>query len=279
MNNESVRHNDPLQLQQMVLFLRAELTKYKNEVNRLRDSDYYSLVLRLERENVQLTNRKKELSMELVKLKRDFEKKTNDYHEDIQMREDQRKKHIASIEVLLKEKHDLRTENKQLVEAIKATKDEFIVYQRDGQERMEADYKASIKNFENQLIDFTQETSKQIDAILEELEKNRRALSESDYVKKYLMKELEEKSNKIERLLEEIASLTEKDRVPLGNGTSSSSEKAIVNAQILAHLDTQVKKVLAQSIDFEKQLDKKLSILHDLEQKLNQLSIEIEDKS
>lgn len=41
------------------LFLRAELTKYKGEVERLRDSDYYSLVLRLERENVQLTNREK----------------------------------------------------------------------------------------------------------------------------------------------------------------------------------------------------------------------------
>lgn len=40
-------------------FLRAELAKYKNEVKKLRDSDYYALVLRLERENVQLTRLKK----------------------------------------------------------------------------------------------------------------------------------------------------------------------------------------------------------------------------
>jgi len=37
MDNDIVKNNDPIQLQQMIIFLRAELAKYKNEVKRLRD--------------------------------------------------------------------------------------------------------------------------------------------------------------------------------------------------------------------------------------------------
>jgi len=108
MENDIVKNNDPIQLQQMIVFLRAELAKYKNEVKRLRDSDYYSLVLRFERENIQLTNQKKELSMELLKLKRDFEKATQNYYDHVQTIEKHKKKQISSIEALLKEKKKLR---------------------------------------------------------------------------------------------------------------------------------------------------------------------------
>ena len=146
MDNESVRNNDPIQLQQMIIFLRAELAKYKNEVERLRDSDYYSLVLRLERENVQLTNREKELTLELIKLKRELEKEATQYQEDIQMREIQRKKHVSSIEALLKDKNDLRMENEQLMGALKAAEDELRSFKKERQEVMVADYKTAIEN-------------------------------------------------------------------------------------------------------------------------------------
>ena len=99
-DNQSVKNNDPIQLQQMIIFLRAELAKYKNEINRLRDSDYYSLVLRLERENVRLTRQNKELSMDRMKLKRMFERESKTYEEDRQKRESQRQKHIASLDLL-----------------------------------------------------------------------------------------------------------------------------------------------------------------------------------
>lgn len=119
MDSEVVKNNDPIQLQQMIIFLRAELAKYKNEVKRLRDSDYYELILRLERENVYLTKSKKDLSMELLKLKRNYEKELQLYNEEMERRELRRKKQIASIESLLKELTELRAENKVLKENIK----------------------------------------------------------------------------------------------------------------------------------------------------------------
>lgn len=162
-------------------------------MERLRDSDYYSLVLRLERENVQLTNREKELTLELIKLKRELEKEVTQYQEDIQMREIQRKKHVSSIEALLKDKNDLRMENEQLMGALKAAEDELRSFKKERQEVMVADYKTAIENLENKLIDFTEITNKQMENIVEELGTTRRELSGSDNINYYLVKEIEEK--------------------------------------------------------------------------------------
>ncbi|WP_107948705.1 hypothetical protein [Lysinibacillus parviboronicapiens] len=276
MDNESVRNNDPIQLQQMIIFLRAELAKYKNEVERLRDSDYYSLVLRLERENVQLTNREKELTLELIKLKRELEKEATQYQEDIQMREIQRKKHVSSIEALLKDKNDLRMENDQLMGALKAAEDELMSFKKERQEVMVADYKTAIENLENKLIDFTEITNKQMENIVEELGTTRRELSGSDNINYYLVKEIEEKRIENDKLLNEIAELNHHIELLSKSNPSLLSGKNILNSQVFSDLDAQVKKILDQSVGFEGQLDAKLRILDDLEQKLNQLAIEIE---
>lgn len=45
MDNESVNMNDTFQMQQLIIFLKAELAKYKNEVTKHQESDYYSLVV------------------------------------------------------------------------------------------------------------------------------------------------------------------------------------------------------------------------------------------
>lgn len=49
----------------------------------------------------------------------------------------------------------------------------------------------------------------------------------------------------------------------------------MMNPEVLTQLDSQVNKVLAQSMDFEKQLNHKLRLLDDLDHKLNELTIEI----
>lgn len=257
MDNDIVKNNDPVQLQQMIIFLRAELAKYKNEVKRLRDSDYYSFVLRLERENVQLTNQKKELSMELLKLKRDYEKETQAYNDDIQTREIHKKKQISSIETLLKEIEELRAENKLL----KDTKVELLSVNTD------VNYKADIAGLENKVSDFTKEISEQMEAIVEAMERSRLEQANSDNLNKYLTKEIEEKSSEIKKLSQQLAD--EKKQISSLNG------KTMIHPEALTQLDAQVNKVLAQSVDFEGQLDHKLRILDEMEQKLNELAIEI----
>lgn len=274
--NESLEHNDPLQSQQMVTFLKAELEKYKSEVDKLRNSDYYSLVLRLERENVQLTSKEKKLSKELFKLKQDFEKETNDFNEAIQSQETQRLKHISSIESLLKDRNDLRTKNKQLSEALKKAQDELGVYKQDRLELREADFKSFIENLEDKLIVYIQETGKQMHSVVEKFEITHKEISETDNVKKYLVKEIEEKSNEIEKLLRELSDVKEPSEDLIGSSSSFLNGKHANNPHILAYVDSQVKKILEQSLDFEDKLDEKLRILDDLELKLNQLTIDID---
>ncbi len=256
-DNDIVKNNDPVQLQQMIIFLRAELAKYKNEVKRLRDSDYYSLILRLERENVQLTKQKKDLSMELLKLKRDHEKKIKTYYEDIQAREIQKKKQLSSIEGLLKELEELRTENKLVKETLKSTKDEFLAVNSD------ANYKTLVDGLENKLNVFTKDISQQMKAIIEAVERSRLEHADLDILNKHLALQIEGKSTEIEKLSD-----VKKQSFSLGR-------KKIMNPEVLTHLDAQVNKVLAQSMDFEKQLNHKLRLLDDLEHKLNELTIDI----
>lgn len=276
MGNEILEYNDPLQSQQMITFLKTELEKYKNEVDKLRNSDYYSLVLRLERENVQLTSKEKKLSKELLKLKHDFEKETNDYNEAIQSQETQRLKHISSIESLLKDRNDLRTKNKQLSEALKKAQGELEVYKQDRLELREADFKSFIENLEDKLVVYIQETGKQMHNVVEKFEMTHKEISETDNVKKYLVNEIEEKSNEIEKLLKKLSDVKEPSEDLIGSSSSFLNGKHANNPQILAYVDSQVKKVLEQSLDFENQLDEKLRILDDLELKLNQLTIDIE---
>lgn len=274
--NESLKNEDPLQLQQMNVFLKAELAKYKNEVDKLRNGDYYSLVLRLERENVQLTSKEKELSKELFKLKKDFEKEVNDYNEAIQSQEKQRVKHISSIDSLLKDRDDLRIKNKQLSEALKKAQDELEVYKQDRLELREADFKSFIENLEDKLIVYIHETGKQMHSVVEKFEMTHKEISETDNVKQYLVKEIEEKSNEIEKLLKELSDVKEPSEDLIGSSSSSLNGKYANNSQALAYVDSQVNKVLEQSKDFEEQLDAKFHILDELELKLNQLTIDIE---
>ncbi|MGG0666814.1 hypothetical protein ABE042_22310 [Viridibacillus arvi] len=261
MDNDIVKSNDPVQLQKMIILLRAELEKYKNEVKRLRDSDYYSLVLRVERENVQLTKQKKELSMELLKQKRDHEKKIKTYYDDIQVREIQQKKQLSSIEGLLKVVEELRAENKLIKETLKSTKAEFLSVNSD------ANYMTLVDGLENKLNVFTRDISQQMKTIIVALERSRIEQTNSDYLNEHLSLEIDGKNTEIEKLSKELADVKKH--------SFSLSGKTMMNPEVLTHLDSQVNKVLAQSMDFEKQLNHKFRLLNDLDHKLNELTIEI----
>ncbi|GED64495.1 hypothetical protein [Lysinibacillus fusiformis] len=236
MDNDIVKNNDPLQLQQMIIFLRAELAKYKNEVKRLRDSDYYALVLRLERENIQLIRLRKDLSMELLKLKRDFDKELEAYDEELQKRELQRKKQIASIESLLKELSELRAENKLLKENIDVSIEE-------------TNYKSMMEALDKRLNDFTIVTGGHMERILETIEQSYRNKVETDSLYEQLVKELETKNLEIEKLTNEI------------KGYKNQSD------------DSRVK--MNESINIDEQIDFRLRMLDELDQKLNELAFEI----
>lgn len=278
MDNESVNMNDSFQMQQLIIFLKAELAKYKNEVTKHQESDYYSLVVRLDEENNQLQNQNKEYSIEILKLKKEFENQTKNHNEIMYAQEEQRLKQIASIENLLKEKGELRALNKQLSDKLKDVQDELDTKNGSSNAIQEINFNGVIENLEQKLFHFTEETGKQITAAIKNLEKVQREENESNQIKTHLVKENEEKSEEIAKLQNEINSLKQQNINSQQSESSLRNGKYAKNTHLLAYLDAQMKKMLEQSIEFEEQLDVKLRILNELEQKLNQLTDEIEGR-
>lgn len=270
--NESIKNKDTFQLQQMILFLKSEIAKYQNEISALKKNDYESLINSLEHENSQLANQKKELSLELMKLKKSFEKEMNTLHEDIQFRETQRIKQVASIEILVKSKNDLQKENSKLTKAIKEAHHELTASKLHWSEKIEKNLIQSVKNIDNTLRNFIQTTEQHLSTIKEELLKNSLETTE---INGYLLKEVKNKSNKIDILMIEIDELKEQHQLKPAPPIDDFSS---LNPKILAHLDNQIQKMFSQSLNFENQLDEKLRILDDLEHKLIQLTNEIDNK-
>ncbi|MEG0385220.1 MAG: hypothetical protein RR642_10740 [Solibacillus sp.] len=277
MDNESVNMNDTFQMQQLIIFLKAELAKYKNEVIKHKESDYYSLVVRLDEENSQLQIQNKEFSLEILKLKKEFENKTKSHNEIMYIQETQRLKQIASIESLLEDKEQLRALNKELADELEATREELNAKVEGTNVIREVDFNAVIESFERKLFHSTEETGKQLTSAFRTFETAQKEGDELNHMNTYLMKENEEKSAEIEKLQDEIIRLKQQNESPpQKNESSLQSGKYAKNTHLLAYLDTQMKKMLEQSIEFEEQLDVKLRILNEIEQKLNQLTDEIE---
>ena len=187
--------------------------------------------------------------MDRMKLKRTFERESKAYEEDRQKREIQRQKHIASIDLLLKEIERLRTENKQLQYTRKHTHQDIAV-----------DDKRAIENLEIQLSTFTKELNEKVNSIMDTLQQD-----DTTNVYDYLVKELAERNDEINRLSIELMEIKNK----------KTNAEAVSNEKALSELNAKIEKIIAQSIDFEEQLEKKVRILDDLEQQLNQLVIEI----
>ena len=230
-DTEKIKNKDTLQLQQMILFLKSELVKCQNEISKLKKSDYYSLVSHLEEENSQLAKQKKELSIELLKLKKAFEKEMNALHEDIQSRETQRIKMVSTIEDLVKSKKDLQTENTKLTKAIEQVHKSKPVLQQ-----FEIDLKKSIENIDSTLQHFILNNGQQFTTIIEELEKNK---NEAIDINHYLLKEIKNKNNQINMLMDEIDQLKEQlHKKP--SSPFAENNTPTIDSKILSHLDTQV---------------------------------------
>ncbi|WP_274308275.1 multidrug ABC transporter ATPase [Solibacillus daqui] len=251
--------------------MKSELVKSQNEIDKFQKNDYYSLAISLEQENNLLTNQKKELSRELLNLKRTFEKEMNKLHEDIQSRENQRLKLISSIRALVQKKNELLEENKKLTKTIKETrKEEVVLPNLHSPEHIAKGYVKAIENIDNTLHDFIQKNSQQLTLINDELLKNR---SEVIDINLYLLKEIKNKSNKIDMLMREIEDLKEQHYKQL---LSFLDNKPTDSSAALPQLDTPVQKELSQATNFEDQLDEKLRILDDLESELNQLAKKVD---
>ncbi|AMQ05004.1 hypothetical protein [Sporosarcina psychrophila] len=290
MNSENVKNNDPLQLQQIIIFLKAELAKYKYEVKKYQDSYHYSLVENLEQENIQLTNEKKELAEELVKLNQEFEKRAIDYKGSVQLQGLQGKRYITSIDSFQKTKTDLLPISKQLAEVINKLKDgantdQHRYKKHDRQvtslHKKLANNKTTIEQLEYKLGDLIQETNKQVHSQLEKLDIANKERTQSEKVRQRLLIEIEEKNNTIGKLQHEISNLKEQNEKH--TVAVAIEEKSLTNKTTIEQLEYKLVDLIQEA---NKQVHSQLEKLdiankeHTQSEKVRQrLLIEIEEKN
>ena len=154
--------------------------------------------------------------------------------------------------------------------------------------------KTTIARLENKLVDLIQEENKQVHSQLEKLDIANKERIQTEKVRQRLLIELEEKNNTIGKLQHEIAdlkeqnekhseaftrlekSLNQKNDSQAGIDSFSSTTTPTIDTETLIQLDHQIKEIVAKSLDYEEKLDAKLLVVNTLEEKLDQLTDEID---
>lgn len=298
MNSEDIQSYDTKQLQQTIIYLKAELAKSTDRLKKYDDTPEYVLIEKLEQEIFQLSNEKDALSDELNKLQEEMEKQMLDYKDRIHLYDMQRKTSLTTINHLEKTATDLRQMNKQLTEVIKVLKDGF----NNDKYRMQkydkqvsslhqklAEYKPTIELLEHNLIHFVEEANKQVYTQIEKLDTTVKDYTQYQKERLDLINQIEQKDITIEELQQELLTVKEQNENELGQKpiippvtdeeSLSSTSISTTAPETFMQLEHQIKEVLGKSLDFEEKLDAKLIIINDLEHKLNQLAIEIDNRT
>lgn len=269
MDNDSVKYKDYFQMQQKIIFLKSELMKYQNEVKKHEESDYYSLAISLEQENAHLKSALKELSIEHNELKFELEKSKINEQEIQSLSEKQQLKQIEIIEATQKEKEELVLANKQLEESLHTIQNELSVMTQNKQTINDTKTMKAIEDLEHQFHDLNYQLTQQSRIIIETLDQKK--LLDVEKLKQYLLQHINEKIDETNTLLMEILKLQKENELLLADYVPPST----LNSQAVSHLKVKLQKILSQSLDFEQQLDTKMRILQDLDQKIKDLSDEI----
>ena len=126
------------------------------------------------------------------------------------------------------------------------------------------------------LLQLERKIKEEITKTLDSDEKWEAKLAVFDDVKQHFIREIEEKNNKIEELQREIAESKEQKEMPVVSTPTVEFDPTSTSETLLL-LERQIKEVLAKSLDYEVKLDAKLDVLNAMENKLDQLTGEIDD--
>ncbi|GGA38341.1 hypothetical protein [Psychrobacillus lasiicapitis] len=288
MNSEDIPSNDTKQLQQTIIYLRAELAKSTERLKKYDEAPDYVLIEKLEQEVFQLSNEKNDLSNELYKLQEEMEKQSLNHKDRINLYEMQRKTAMTTINHLEKTATDLRQMNKQLTEVIKVLKDGFTTdkYRTQKYDKQVtslhqkiAEYKATIEQLEYKLVQLLEEANKQISSKIEKLDITFHDYTQSQNEKQQLINEIEQKNVTIENLQQELLNVKELNQKQGFQAVTEEHFLSVKAPESFVQLEHQINEVIGKSLDSEEKLDAKLNIINDLEHKLNQLATEIDNRT
>ena len=333
MSNAQNLDEQIFQLKQTIMFLKSEITRYQHE---LQHNDYYSLNLNLENENAELKQQGKLLSLELLKLQRNFDKEQENFKNEIQKLKEQKQKNITSIQKFIKEKESLRNDNAQLTKEKNRLLDENAQLTKEKDLLLDENTQLTKEN--NHLLNENAQLAKEKDLLLDEntqltieknhlFDENAQLAKEKDHLlneKAQLLKTIQQTKNEMKTLNEPTALSANKYDETIISDFSHKIEQQIqqlhdefklsqsnynmhiigkiekestdvkkllhtlkqskplsptINHQdgtLLSSLDNQINLIYSKALEFEKKLEEKIQLLHNMEQQLDELISDIE---
>lgn len=262
MNMEYIKNNDPIQLQQMIIFLKAELDKNEQKVQAYENSYHHSVLDSLEQENEQLIKEKKELKKKL----REAQKKKDRLHAQTLFNTKNiwfpLYKQFPKIEKQIQEKTLSQDQNKGNLEQ------EIVFIQKEFVE-----YKAILEQIEAKIIDYIQKLTQQVHTEIKNVSFSNGEHFQLKKNEEQLREKLAKQKSEIAQLQNKIRQLEEEKR---RDAVHVNDEQAFTT-ELLFQIEQQIKKIAAKSVAYENDLEDKLALIHILELKLAQLSKKIQD--
>ena len=262
MNMEYIKNNDPIQLQQMIIFLKAELDKNEQKVQAYENSYHHSVLDSLEQENEQLIKEKKELKQKL----REAQKKKDRLHAQTLFNTKNAwfplYKQFSKIEKQIQEKTLSQDQNRGNLEQ------EIVFIQKEFVE-----YKAILEQIEVKIINYIQKLTQQVHTEIKNVSFSNEEHFQLKKNEEQLREKLAKQKSEIVQLQNKIRQLEEEKR---RNAVHVNDEQAFTT-ELLFQIEQQIKKIAAKSVAYENDLEDKLALIHILELKLAQLSKKIQD--
>lgn len=262
MNMEYIKNNDPIQLQQMIIFLKAELDKNEQKVQAYENSYHHSVLDSLEQENEQLLKEKKELKQKL----REAQKKKDRLHAQTLFNTKNvwfpLYKQFSKIEKQIQEKTLSQDQNRGNLEQ------EIVFIQKEFVE-----YKAILEQIEVKIINYIQKLTQQVHTEIKNVSFSNEEHFQLKKNEQKLREKLAKQKSEIVQLQNKIRQLEEEKR---RNAVHVNDEQAFTT-ELLFQIEQQIKKIAAKSVAYENDLEDKLALIHILELKLAQLSKKIQD--
>lgn len=264
MNPESIKNNDSIQLKQMIIFLRAELSKAEQKVQEYETGYLNSIIENLEQENAKLI------------------KENNDLNQ--KFRQVQKKNFRPFVETMRQSKVEWLPVNKQLYEVEKLIKKSEEAKQKEYanlEQQMSAlkqqftESKSTFEQIENRLISLLQKSMHQVHTEIENLRVINEKQVQFEQKEQRLLKDIEDQKYLIQILEQEIKDLKAEQQKSME--TVQSDDQYAFVMELLLHVEEQIKEIEAKSLEYEQNLEAKLAIIQVLEHKLKRLTVEIEE--
>ncbi|MFG6115334.1 hypothetical protein ACGTN9_09085 [Halobacillus sp. MO56] len=287
---------DPIQLQQMIIYYKAELAKYKGKVKDYQENYHYSQLKSLKEQNIELLEEKERVTNQLSQTKKEMNKKISNiafqlkssrYNEEklrVKLESLEEKlvyEEMCNKQLISKEKK-LRSEINDLKSSYSRSRNEIIQLQKTNQDLYE-NLDESTKEF--QVV--KENLRKQVTDLNEENETRYKKIIKLENTIKELEHQNKEQSINIDQLKKEICELQEKHTIEIDSYQKNidkirkdhsqlKTEKEQLekeNQEIAAHRDN----LLAEEkSDFEKKLKSKEEIIEQLKEENFTLSNQVE---